>query len=46
MNETLLSTVGRRARALRSMRRGPARYSAFDLVRRGALHQDWPRSFT
>ncbi len=32
--------------ALRSGRRGPARYSAFDLARRGALGADWPRSFS
>jgi heterodisulfide reductase subunit A-like polyferredoxin len=32
--------------ALRSSRRGPARYSAFDLARRGALGADWPRSFS
>ncbi len=30
---------------LRSARRGPARYSALGLARRGALGQDWPRSF-
>ena len=38
--------VRTRTGALRSARRGPARYSAFDLVRRGALKKDWPRSFT
>ena len=32
--------------ALRSSRRGPARYSAFDLARRGVLGADWPRSFS
>lgn len=36
---------GPRASPFRSARRGPARYSAFDLVRRGAVGADWPRSF-
>lgn len=40
------SGIRTKVRAVRPARRGAARYSAFDLVRRGALGEDWPRSFS
>ncbi len=36
-------TAGAQTRRYRS--RGPARYSAFDIFRRGVTNSDWPRSF-
>src|SRR4028119_1832246 len=42
--ERLRSVFAQRAGARRT-RPMPARYSAFDLFRRGLLHSDWPRSW-
>ncbi len=40
---SLKETAGAQTRRRRS--RGPARYSAFDIFRRGVTNSDWPRSF-
>ncbi len=40
---SLKETAGAQTRRYRS--RGPARYSAFDIFRRGVTNSDWPRSF-
>ncbi|GDX33057.1 sarcosine oxidase subunit beta [Actinomycetes bacterium] len=44
--ESPLSKVPRQAvQAGKRKGRGPARYSALDIFRRGVTHADWPRSF-
>ena len=40
---SIKGTAGAQARRRRS--RGPARYSALDIFRRGVTNSDWPRSF-
>ena len=40
---SIKETAGAQTRRRRS--RGPARYSAFDILRRGVTNSDWPRSF-